>query len=292
MKRLLAVSLAALIAVGCGAEDATDGATQSAVLRFSAIPDKGQTELKEKFDKVAEHLSQELGVEVEYVSADDYQASVEYFKNGDIHLAWFGGLTGVQARNAVAGSRAIVQGVEDPNYYSYFIAHESLGLARSDDFPAALEGVAFSFGSESSTSGRLMPEFFVRQNSGKSPKEFFGSVAYSGSHPNTVKAVNAGTAVKAGVLNYKVFDAMKAAGEADACVIVWKTPFYADYNMTAHPDLETMFGAGFTDKLQNALGGIEDPELLSAFQRDALIPATNEEFDAIAKTAVELGLQN
>ena len=102
-------------------ERSIDSATLTTkVLRFSAIPDQNTTELKEKFSALANHLSEHLGVQVAYVSATDYKASVEMFKNGDIHLAWFGGLTGVQARQAVPGARAIAQGEEDPHYVSYF----------------------------------------------------------------------------------------------------------------------------------------------------------------------------
>ena len=92
---------------------------EQATLRFSAIPDQDETRLREKFQPVAEYLSAELGVPVEYVHATEYADSVELFKNGDVQLAWFGGLTGVQARHAVPGARAIVQGEEDPDFYSY-----------------------------------------------------------------------------------------------------------------------------------------------------------------------------
>ena len=286
--RTALVAAAALAAVSLTACAKSSG---DAVLRFSAIPGEDKTELKAKFDPVAKYLSDKLGVPCTYVAAEDYAASVEMFKNGDIHLAWFGGLTGVQARVAVAGARAIVQGAEDPEYYSYFIANKDAGLAPSDDFPAAIADLGFTFGSEGSTSGRLMPEFFIRKFTGKSPADFFKKApAFSGSHPNTVTAVDDGTAIQVGALSYKTFDKMKKEGRADNCVVVWKTPVYADYNMTAHPELETMFGAGFTDRLRDALIGIDDKDLLSAFARSSLIPAKNEDFDAIEKTARDLGL--
>jgi phosphonate transport system substrate-binding protein len=233
-----------------------------------------------------------LGVPVEYVPSRDYQASVEMFRNGDIHLAWFGGLTGVQARAAVPGAEAIAQGKADPQYYSYFIAHESTGLERSDEFPAGIADLTFTFGSESSTSGRLMPENFIRQNTGKAPQEFFTQpFGFSGSHDKTVELVEAGR-FQAGAVNYKVYERRVAEGETDPEVVkvIWKTPYYADYNFTAHPDLETIFGAGFTGKLQDALVGITDTALLDALPREALIPAKSEEFEGIAEVARELGM--
>ncbi|MCZ6788319.1 MAG: putative selenate ABC transporter substrate-binding protein [Planctomycetota bacterium] len=266
--------------------------TSEKTLYFSAIPDQNTTELREKFGRIADYLSKELGIPVTYRPARDYGASVEMFRNGDIQLAWFGGLTGVQARQAVPGARAIAQGKADPKYYSYFIAHKDTGLERSDAFPTRIADVKFAFGSESSTSGRLMPEFFIRRNSGKGPKEFFDQqYIFSRSHDQTAELVESGQ-VQAGVLNHKVYERRIESGKTDptVCKIIWKTPFYADYNFTAHPDLETMFGAGFIEKLQNALIDMTDMELLSAFPRDALILAKNEDFDGIVRVARELDM--
>ncbi len=283
------VLVAAVAAAGCsGGGDAES----EKVLRFSAIPDDNTTELKEKFDPVAAYLSDTLGVPVEYVPSSDYGASVEMFKNGDIHLAWFGGLTGVQARQAVPGAHAIVQGVEDPNYYSYFVAHESTGLTRSEKFPAEIAKLKFTFGSTMSTSGRLMPEHFIREATGKSPDEFFEhDYGFSGSHNKTAEQVQSG-AYEAGVLNYKVYESMVEDKKIDpnVCRIIWKTPYYADYNFTAHPQLETMFGEGFTARLQQALVDLDDPKLLAAFKRSGLIVAEDREFDKILAVARSLNL--
>lgn len=285
-----------ILALICGAsvsctQQPGDGVA-TRIVRFTAIPDQNTTELVEKFAPLAAHLSAELGVAFEYLPARDYQASVEMFKNGDAHLAWFGGLTGVQARQAVEGARAIAQGDADPNYYSYFIAHRDTGLAPVEDFPAEIGELRFTFGSESSTSGRLMPEFFIRQSTGKGPEEFFSEpVGFSGSHDKTVELVESGQ-YQAGAVNYKVYDKRVAAGQTDPDVVrvIWQTPFYADYNWTAHPELELLFGVGFTERLQRALVSIEDPALLAALPRERLISADNSQFEGIHQVALELGM--
>ncbi|MFT5496278.1 MAG: phosphonate transport system substrate-binding protein [Kiritimatiellia bacterium] len=270
-------------------EDAGEGH----ILTFSAIPDQNSTDLKEKFDKIAIYLTDKLGFKVVYKASSSYEASVEEFRNGNIQLAWFGGLSGVQARHFVPGAQAIAQGKADPTFYSYFIAHKDSGLTESETFPTGIAGVPFCFGSEGSTSGRLMPQHFIEKNSGKSLPDFFGDnkPAFSGTHDNTYEWVKAGK-VKAGALNYVVYNKLKAADGDDAPTVIWTTPTYADYNFTAHPDLEKTFGEGFTKKLQQVLVDMKDPELLSAFPREALIPATNEEFDGIKKVAENLGFLN
>src|SRR5262245_35706220 len=95
---------------------------------FTAIPDDDETRLRQRFDKVAVYLSKQTGLDVKYVPVKSYSASVTAFKNDQVQMAWFGGLSGVQARVAVPGSQAIAQGEEDKAFVSYFIANSSTGL--------------------------------------------------------------------------------------------------------------------------------------------------------------------
>jgi phosphonate transport system substrate-binding protein len=276
--------LAMLLACGDGSsEDA-----EALALRFSAIPDERPTEQRARFEPVAAYLAEKLGVRVEYVPVNRYSASVQAFVNGDVHFAWFGGLSGVQARLALPGSQALAQGAEDPSFYSYFIAHKDTGLALSDAFPMAARGRKFTFGSEGSTSGRLMPEYFIRKESGQDPQSLFSDVGFSGNHSATLAAVNTG-AFELGALNYRVYDEASPEDRSNTQVI-WKTPPYADYNLTARADLDRMFGKGFTSRLQQAF--LEMPADLCerSFSRSRMITADNEDFAMIEQTAKDLGL--
>ncbi len=286
---LLVALCVGLAVAGCSR---TKSGETAQTLRFSAIPDQNTTELIQRFGPLADYLSTTLGVPVQYVPARDYQASVEMFRNSEIQLAWFGGLTGVQARAAVAGARAIAQGQADPTYYSYFIANQSSGLRRQKSFPVAIADHSFTFGSESSTSGRLMPEYFIKKNTGLTPDAFFQQpFGFSGSHDRTCALVAAGR-FEVGVVNYKVYDQWAAQGKLDTnqCRIIWQTPVFADYNFTAHPALEKMFGGGFTERLQKALLAIDDPALLAALPREKLIAATDADYARIAAVARDLGM--
>ena len=288
---VLTVVLTAALLASCGDTESSDA--KSTVLRFAALPHTDTTELTAKFRPMADYFAEQLGVEVEYVPMTDYSGLVAAFVGGDVQLAWFGGLTGAQARSKVEGARAIAQGTTDPYFKSYFVAHADLGLTLKDEFPMELEGKTFTFGSDSSTSGRLMPEYFLRQETGKSPAEFFGrEPAFSGQHDLTALAVQDHT-YDAGVLNYTVYDSMVAEGKIDpeVCVKIWETPPYADYNWTAHPVLDERFGEGFVDRVQQAIVDMDDPGLLAAMKRpDGMIPAKNEDFEAIRETAVALDM--
>lgn len=258
---------------------------------FTAIPDEDETRLRERFDQVARYLTQALGVPVEYVPVKSYPAAVAAFTNDQVQLAWFGGLTGVQARRAVPGSQAIAQGVEDQAFVSYFIAHRSTGLLAQDGFPSGIAGRTFTFGAKSSTSGRLMPEFYIRKHLGKPPEQVFRRVGFSDDHSRTIALVGSG-AYEVGAVNYAVWDNELKAGKIDATQlsVIWKTPPYPDYNWSVRGDVDAAWGNGFALRLSAALIGMKDPQLLAAFPRSGFVPARNSDYDAILSTARAVGL--
>ena len=277
-------SLGVLFACGGGSSADVDD-----TLKFTAIPNQDTTFLKRSFQPVADYLAERLKIDVEFVESSDYTASVAMFRNTEVHLAWFGGLTGVQARHAVPGARAIVKGKKDAHFVSYFIAHKDSGIAKSDSFPVAMADKKFTFGDRVSTSGRLMPEHFIKKTTGKSPEQFFAQVNFSGSHDKTAELVASGQ-FECGVLDYSVYERRVREGKTDpeVCRVIWKSPEYTDYNFTAHPHLETMFGEGFIKRLQTALLEMTDPGLLRGFVRERFIEATDAEFAGIKKVAEAL----
>ncbi|MCH4562178.1 putative selenate ABC transporter substrate-binding protein [Halomonas sp. EGI 63088] len=262
-------------------------------LVFTAIPDEDETRLQQRFQAVADYLAEALDVEVRFIPVTSYAASVTAFRNNQVQLAWFGGFTGVQARQLVPGSRAIAQGVEDPEYRSYFIVNRAIGLAPhdGDSAPEGLRGLTFSFGSRSSTSGRLMPEHYLRRDLGASPDELFDRVGFSGNHSRTIAVVQSG-AYQAGVVSYKAWENEVASGSVDAerVQVIWESPPYPDYQWTVRGDVDERFGDGFTERLQQALLDMDDPDLLASFPRSGFIPAENDDYREILEVAQSLGL--
>lgn len=258
---------------------------------FTAIPDQDEAQLLERFTKVANYLTEQLGVETKYVPVKSYAAAVTAFRNDQVQLAWFGGLSGVRARLLVEGSEAIAQGAEDPNFETYFIAHSSTGLKPTETFPAEIEGKVFTFGSKGSTSGRLMPEYHIRQHFGKAPDEVFDKVGFSGNHSKTIALVQSG-AYQVGAVNFKVWERDLKDGKVDPdkVSVIWKTPPYPDYQWSIRGDVDARWGEGFKDKVQEALLNMKDPALLASFPRSGFIPASNADFQPILDTAREIKL--
>lgn len=266
-------------------------AAQADTFVFTAIPDEDETKLIERFQGVADYLAEELDVEVRYVPVKSYAAAVTAFRNNQVQLAWFGGLSGVQARRLVPGSEALAQGAEDESFQTYFIAHNSTGLEASDELPAAIRGRTFTFGSKGSTSGRLMPEFFLRESFGEAPEDIFARVGYSGNHTRTLRLVEAGT-YEVGALNFAVWEKELADGNIDtnAVKVIWRTPGYPDYQWTVRGDVDERFGEGFKERVRTALLALDDPQLLASFPREAFIPADNDDYEPIRKVAEEIGI--
>ena len=258
---------------------------------FTAIPDQDESKLRSRFDKVATYLTNQLKNDVKYIPVKSYAAAVTAFRNNQVQLAWFGGLSGVRARMLVPGSVAIAQGVEDPTFQTYFIAHSSTGLKKATNFPKNIAGKTFTFGSKGSTSGRLMPEYHIRKYFSKAPDKVFSRVGFSGNHSRTITLVQSG-AFQVGATNFQVWKKSLAAGKIDTSKIsvIWETPHYPDYNWSIRGDVDKMFGAGFTERVKNALLNLKDPALLASFPRKGFIPASNNDFQLIVTVGKQIGL--
>ena len=258
---------------------------------FTAIPDEDESRLRQRFNKVASYLEKKLGVSVKYIPVKSYAAAVAAFRNDQVQLAWFGGLSGVRARILVSGSEAIAQGFEDQAFFNYFIAHSSTGLKRSDAFPENIAGKIFTFGSKGSTSGRLIPEFHIRKNLKKSPNDVFQKVGFSGNHSRTIQLVQSG-AYQVGAVNSKVWDNEMKAGKIDSSKvsIIWKTPPYPNYQWSIRGDVDERWGAGFKSRVKEVLLNIKDPDLLASFPRTSFVPASNSDYQPILDVAKAIKL--
>ncbi len=258
---------------------------------FTAIPDEDETRLRERFQAVADYLEQELEVEVRFVPVKSYAAAVSAFRNDQVQLAWFGALSGVQARERVPGSQALAQGAEDEAFYTYIVAHKSTGLKPDSGLTEAMKGMTFTFGYKGSTSGRLIPEYYLRDAFNEAPEDFFSRVGFSGNHSRTASLVASG-AYQLGAVNYTVWETEIEAGNIDSedAYVVYKTPRYPNYQWSIRGDVDQRFGEGFTDKVRAALLAIDDPEMLESFPRSKFIPASNDDYAVIRDVAKEIGL--
>ncbi len=257
------------------------------VLRITAIPDESPTELARKAAPLVKYLEGKLGMKVEFTPVTDYAAAVETLVNKKVDLAWFGGFTFVQA-NVRSGGRVIplVQREEDERFRSVFISSDP-GITKLAD----LKGKDVSFGSQSSTSGHLMPRSYLLQ-AGVDPDKDLKRVAYSGAHDATIAAVASGKVV-AGALNISVWDKFVADKKVDTSKVhvFFTTPPYFDYNWTVHADMP----AALRDKLSAAFLSLsrdstEGKEVLDLQRATRFVPTKAENYKGIETAARSAGL--
>ncbi len=267
------------------------GNEQSPVFTIAGIPDQNSTELARRYKEFTNYLSQTLQQEVKYVPTVNYSATVTGFRQGEIHMAWFGGLTGVMARMDAPNALAIAQRPADEKFHSVFIINQNVSVDKGD--LSKLKGTTFTFGDELSTSGHLMPRHFLLE-AGLDPDEDFASQpSYSGSHDKTWKLVESG-AFDGGVLNENVWRSAVNLGKVDVSKVqvFYKTPAYHDYNWTIRGDLDETFGLGFTQNVRNALMDLDNnnSEILKMFSTDSFVATKNSNYDVIESIAVSVGI--
>lgn len=262
-------------------------AAQENVLRVSAIPDEAPTELQRKFAPLGKYLEQETGMKVSFVPVSDYAAVVESLATKKLDLAWLGGFTFVQAKTRTNGTAIpIIQREEDAKFTSKFITADPNIKSYAD-----LKGKTFAFGSPSSTSGHLMPRFFLQQ-AGITPDKDFKNVAFSGAHDATVAFVAAGKA-DAGVLNASVWDKLVEAKKVDTekVRVFATTPPYFDYNWTVRGDLDPALIKKLTDAfLKLDPKNPEHLEIMQLQRASKFIPTKKENYEGIEKAAQSAGL--
>jgi phosphonate transport system substrate-binding protein len=292
--RLLTGIVVATAVASCGSGPL---GTESPVLHIGAIPDQNPEKLNRLYSSLSAELSDQLKVPVEYVPVSNYPAAVTAFRTGSLDLVWFGGLTGVQARLQTPGAKVLAQRDIDAKFTSVFIANGASGLRpfSTGDQLTNLKGRRLSFGSESSTSGRLMPQYFMSQNGVGTDELAGGAPGFSGSHDATIAVVQSG-AYEVGALNEQVWKSNVEDGRADPnkVSVIWRTPPYVDYHWVARPDLDERFGRGFTNKVQTALLAItaDTPRgetILELFGATEFIPAQNSDYDKIEAVGRQLG---
>ena len=261
--------------------------TSDVVFKIGAIPDYDQSLMEKSLDDFATYLSTKTGLKVEYVPTVDYASLVTAFERGDIQMAWFGGLTAVQALDKVPEAQVFAQRPADAKFKSVFIEQKGLGLKELTD----LKGKTFTFGSESSTSGHLMPRYFLKEAGINPESDFDGQPNYSGSHDKTYKLVEAGS-YQTGAVNMQYWDKAVAEGKVDTTKVeeFYRTPEFFDYNWTLNKDIDAKYGDGTAQKVKDVVLSMKagDSKVMDLLSTDSFIESNNDNYAKIKEVAQEL----
>ncbi len=262
-------------------------ACAQAALKVSGIPDESPTVLQRKFAPLGKYLEEQLGRKIEWTPVNDYPAVVEALAARKIDMAWLGGVTFVQARARTGTAIPIVQREEDEKFTSKIIVSASAGINSLAD----LKGRNFAFGSPSSTSGHLMPRYFLKQNQIE-PERDFKRIAFSGAHDATAAWVESGR-VAAGALNASVWDSLIEQRKVDPSKVkvLYTTPPYYDYNWTVRGDLDPAIVVKLTDAfLALERSNPRHREILDLQRATRFIPTRVENYRNIEAVGRETGI--
>lgn len=258
------------------------------VFRVTTIPEEAATEQVRKFTPLAAYLEKALGMKVEFTPVNDYPAAVEALVNKKVDLVWFGGFTHVQA-NIRSGGKIVplAQREEDTRFQSVFIAKTDSGIKSLQD----MKGKQISFGSQSSTSGHLMPRSFLLA-ANINPEKDFRRVAYSGAHDATIASVVSGK-VDAAALDITVWRKFVTENKVDtkAVDVFYTTPGYFNYNWSVHADMP----ADLQAKVKAALLALdpakpEQAEILRLNRATRYIETKPENYKGLEAAARSAGL--
>lgn len=269
----------------CGALIAAMAGAQA--LKVSAIPDESPTELQRKFAPLGKYLERELGMKVEFTPVTDYAATVEGLAANKLDMVWYGGFTFVQAYLRTKGTAIpLVQREEDEKFRSVFITRADSGVNSIAD----LKGKNFTFGSVSSTSGHLMPRYFLLKQGVNPAKDM--RIAFSGAHDATALQV-AGGKVEAGALNISVWEKLVEEKRIDTkqVKVFYTTPPYFDYNWTVRGNLDPKR----VEKIRRAFLALDGEnadhrEILKLQRAARFIPTKPENYKSIEEAARSAGL--
>jgi phosphonate transport system substrate-binding protein len=257
-------------------------------LRVTTIPEEAATEQVRKFAPLAAYLEKQLDMKVQFTPVTDYPAAVESLVNKKVDLVWFGGFTFVQASIRSNGKVIpLAQREEDTKFQSVFIAKTNSGIKSLTD----MKGKQVSFGSQSSTSGHLMPRSFLMQ-ANIDPERDFKRIAYSGAHDATIASVVSGK-VEAAALDITVWQKFVSENKVSTqdVNVFFTTPIYFNYNWSVHADM----AAPLREKIKTALLGLnpanpEHAEILKLNRATRYVPTTAENYKGLETAARSAGL--
>ncbi len=256
------------------------------ILRIGVLPDENKEKLLQRYTPLCEYISKQIGVPYDLVIPKSYSDLSDLFHEQKVDLVYFGGYTFVKAHTLDAAVPLVMRDV-DISSTSYFLAKTDSPLQKLADF----KGMKFSFGSWISTSGHLMPRYFLKEME-LVPENFFCEVSYSGKHELTAEWVAEGR-VDLGVANQMVIETMYKDGRLNIndVRIIWQTPPYPDYVWALSPSIKKNMQIKIRDAfLSLSKTNSFHSEILAGVGATSFLPCGINEFTKLKMVIDELSL--
>ena len=242
--------------------------------------------MEAKYEPLIDYLASATGLHFELSIPDDYSTLLEQFEAGHVDLAWFGGLTFIQAAQHGQAVALVFRDI-DLEFTSCYLAQALDPRMRVNEFG----GESFSFGPELSTSGHLMPRYFMTEE-GLDPEKFFGSVRHSVGHDQTALWVSDG-AVTLGVANCIIVRSLLESGDLDGnkVRVVETTAPYPDYVWATRTTMKNSTRQVLLDAFLGLDATVtEHRAVLRGQGANAYLPAGLSDFELVRIAAAQAGV--
>ncbi|RZM74692.1 phosphonate ABC transporter substrate-binding protein [Leptolyngbya iicbica] len=264
-------------------------APEFAEIDFGIISTESQANLEELWEPFLAAMSEDMGRQINGFYATDYAGVIEAMGAGKIQLAWYGGKSYIEAAKR-SGAEAFAQTVASDGskgYYAHLITNIENPIVGEIDVEAGngdqfvIENSAdltFAFNDPNSTSGFLVPSYYVFAQNGVNPNEAFSELVFSGSHEATAQAV-ANNQVDVATNNS---ESMARLQETDPeafeqVQIIWTSPLIPSDPIAFKSDLPDCLKEEFKDFFHN----FDDEAVLGPLDWAGFDPAGDTDWNTI-----------
>ncbi|HEB59755.1 MAG TPA: phosphate/phosphite/phosphonate ABC transporter substrate-binding protein [Gammaproteobacteria bacterium] len=243
------------------------------ILHVAILPDQSEMRIRERYAPLVEHLREHAGFSAELRIPGSYEELLQWFRDREVDLVLFGGITYVQAHLQSGAVPLVIRDVDGRSRSVLLVKDDSSARTIRD-----LKGLPLAFGDRLSTTGHVMPRYFFGLL-GIEPETYFGDIFYSGAHDLTAEWVRDGR-IAAGISNSGIVAEMYADGrlKSGQLRILWESPPLADYVWAVPSDMSREDRSRIRDSFLHMNYRPEDAGLLRKLGASFYLPVDHADF--------------
>ncbi|MCD0504357.1 phosphonate ABC transporter substrate-binding protein [Bordetella petrii] len=215
-------------------------AEEAKPLNFGIISTESSTNLKQAWQPLIDDLSKAVGVPVKPFFASDYAGIIEGMRFNKVQLGWFGNKSAMEAVDRAKGEvfASVIDKDGNPGYWSVLLVNKDSNLKTLDDVLKNGKDLSYGAGDPNSTSGTLVPGYFLWGANRIEPKTFFKTVRASNHESNLLSVIN--KQVDVAINNTEMLERYRVNTGKDATEsvrILWKSPLIPADPMVVRSDV-------------------------------------------------------
>ncbi len=294
---LFTITLASTKILSACTSNADNSTAAIKEINFGVLSTESQSNQKPIWEPFAAEMSKEIGIPIKPFYVTQYAAVIEAMRFGKVQAAWLGGKSYVEAAK-IADAEAFAQVITEDGtkgYYSYLIANKDNPITAQ----AKAEGgdnyvvknaakLTFAFNEPNSTSGFLVPSYYVFTKNNVEPKKAFKRLIFAGNHEATALAV-ANKQVDVATNNSEALGRLELTNPTarKKIEIIWKSSEIPSDPITYRKDLPE----DIKKKLQNFFYNYKDEKVLKPFKVSGFAPAQDKTWDTIRELEIAKAIQ-